>query len=114
MFTVSSVIAFEGAMSKGKDNHFEPVYNFCELFLLQEVLTTVFSVASNSVGKKIMCISRFRLCEVVIGFAGLELPSTYFLRTCSLHVLHGMSFAFYDAGRIISSKNTAYFKAVLV
>lgn len=50
----------------------------------------------------------------MIVSAGLELLSMHFLRTCSLLVLRGMGFAFYDAGRILSSKNIPYFKAALV
>lgn len=52
MFTVSSVVAFEGAVSKGKHSHFEPVYNFCELLSYKKYLQQYFQLPATLLERK--------------------------------------------------------------
>lgn len=50
MLNVHSVIALESTLSKGK--HFEPVYNFCDLFSYNKYLNQYFQLQATPLEQK--------------------------------------------------------------
>lgn len=101
MLSVHSVVALESTVSKRK--HFEPVYNFCDLFSDIKYLDQYFQLQATPLN----------WCKLFqIGWGDGE-SSQHPPENLLFKVGQAIGFMCCDAGRIVSSRNISQFKVLV-